>query len=215
MLNKSLHRNFATLRFAKSSELKRYMNKVLNNTIIILLLSFCLMGASTQRDVVELVMEANSRDDLYGTNNPTMDDRRYVWAISEMLIEIVLKDPDNDRAWAALHRFRDFTDAGITTIYNDACFKAIKDKPLIFYKRYMAGDELALERAVGAVWGTDSYEGDRSESIKSNIAVLKRSAQLISELNSSNKRHRIFIDSYESAINKMIEEVSHITSGSS
>lgn len=190
------------------------MNKRLKNSISFFILSIYLIGASANEDIIELVMDAKSREELYSTNNPTMDDRRYVWSISEVLLDMILDNSNNDHAWNALHRFREFTDGGITTIYNDACFAAIKIKPLLFYERYIAGDEQALERAIDAVWGTDNYKDDREKILKTNVDILRRSAQLIREMTSDNKRHQIFIDSYEREIMEMIKGVNHKTNGS-
>lgn len=192
------------------------MTKSLKTKLPVIVVAFCLMGAATKSDVIGWVLDSKTKNDLYGTSKPTMYDRRYVWSISDKLIEIILNDNDNDndKAWQALHKFRKYTDAGLTTMYNDACFVAIKQNPLIFYRRFMSGDDQALKRAKNAVWGTDSYEGDRNITIESNIAVLKNSSKLINKISSNSEKHKKYLVEYKKALHEMIDEINHITTNS-
>lgn len=67
------------------------------------------------------------------------------------LLNVIQHDSDNERAWKALHHYSTITNAGNTlTLYRD-CFNAIEEDPLLFFNRYLSGDENALFRMVDAL----------------------------------------------------------------
>lgn len=185
------------------------MTHSLISKLLIIVLALCSMGAASRDDVIGKVLDSKSKTELYGTSNPTIDDLRYVWSISDKLIEIILKDAGNDRAWRALHRFRNYTDAGLTVMYYDSCFVAIKKDPLIFYHRYMSGDEKSLQRAKDAVWGNDNYEENRNVRIESNVAVLKKSAKLISKISDDSAKHKKYLIEFKKSLSEMMDELGY------
>ncbi|KAM3090756.1 hypothetical protein ACKFKG_28120 [Phormidesmis sp. 146-35] len=67
------------------------------------------------------------------------------------LLTILQNNPKDENAWKALHHYRSLTDAGLTLTFYRHCFNALKEKPLLFLDRYIAGDEQALFRMIDAI----------------------------------------------------------------
>jgi hypothetical protein len=67
------------------------------------------------------------------------------------LLKIIKDNPNDENGWKALHYYSSLTDAGATLMFYRDCFMALKSNPLIFFDRYMAGDEQALFRMVDAL----------------------------------------------------------------
>lgn len=103
------------------------------------------------------------------------------------VLKIIKKDRKNQRAWQALHHYSSITDAGITLSFYGDCFNAIKDDPLLFFDRYMAGDEQALFRMVDAL----SHDFSAfQETFEQTDRVFRRAFNLIAEFELKHARER-------------------------
>ncbi len=130
-------------------------------TIILFFSSLSILSAQ-EIDLVELVLQAESKHDLYVSSNPTMEQKRNYWSIPKMLVKIVESNPTSEKNWNALHKFRKFLDAGVTNSFNRECLFLMQRNPLIFYQRYVNGDDQALNRMKDAIIG-DTFNGDSLE----------------------------------------------------
>jgi len=174
--------------------------------LLVLFLIFINLTVYAEKDVITHVLDSDSSFQLIGSNNWNREQLNYFLGISDDLIDIILKDPNNDRAWSALHKFRTFTDAGATQIFHDACFRALKRNPLIFFNRYMAGDDEAVKRAIDAAWGFSEVDTQSSNS-EDMVFLYKNLAQIQAKAGRG-KRQNIFVDKFSEAINDRKIEVS-------
>ncbi len=78
----------------------------------------------------------------------------YIFDVPDLLMAAIIENPERERAWKAFHRFRDFTDGGISLTYDQICAEVLREDKLLFWKRYMSGDDEALFRMKNA------FEGD-------------------------------------------------------
>jgi hypothetical protein len=67
------------------------------------------------------------------------------------VLAIVKQNKTNEKAWQALHHYSSLTDAGATLMFYRDCFNALKEDPLLFFDRYMTGDEQAIFRMIDAL----------------------------------------------------------------
>ena len=79
--------------------------------------------------------------------------RKFKFSISGRILEIIQANPNNDKAWKALHHYATLTDAGLTSTFHKDSFEVIKATPLLFYQRYLKGDDNALQRMKDAMCG--------------------------------------------------------------
>lgn len=165
--------------------------------LLVLFVFFCSYSQAAE-DVVTRVLKSTSLYDLYGAKKPNRKQLNFVTGISDNLIKTILADPSNDRAWQALHKFRTYTDAGLTTMFNDSCFYALQKQPLIFYNRYMAGDTNALDRAEDSAWGFSETETESSN--KEDTKYLYKNLDQIKNIKSNNPRHALFVERFTKAI---------------
>ena len=54
------------------------------------------------------------------------------------------KNNRSTKTWLALHKYRAFTDASGTIEFYNYCYQALKREPLVYYSRYMEGDDKAI-----------------------------------------------------------------------
>lgn len=109
-----------------------------------------------EESIVARVLDSTSLEELRGApeHSATLDQLNYIWSIPDKLISEVVLNPSNNKAWEALHKFSHFTDGGLSSMYDDACFDAIKKDPLIYYNRYVhSGDDEVLDRLKDAMQG--------------------------------------------------------------
>jgi hypothetical protein len=185
------------------------MEKLLLILVTVLALSANITQASTQstkNDVVTHVLNSSNSLELVGAKNPTMEQLHYYWSIGDKLVDLLLVEPKNNKAWLALHKYRSFTDAGVTQMFNDACFRAFMKNPLIFYNRYMEGDDEAVNRAMDAAWGFS--EGDSQSSNTEDVAFLYKNLSLVKSKNGKETRQAQFVRQFKKAIEQRKEELS-------
>ena len=89
------------------------------------------------------------------------------------LLKIIKNNPKNENAWRALHHYRSLTDAGITLTFYHDCFNALKEKPLLFFEQYIAGDEQALFRMVDAL--SHDFSAFSGETFQATNQVFQKS----------------------------------------
>ena len=175
--------------------------------IISFLNFFSFSAAIAENDIVTKVLNSTSLEELRSVSGykDTLDQHRYIWSIPDKLIQKILQNPDDNNNWEALHKFGQYTDGGLSSMYADACFDAIKTNPLVYYNRFISGDDKALERFADAMRGylIDDYGKIHAEEIE-NRKFIDRMMNLIKKQPSSSsqsKRHKNFItfveDKYE------------------
>jgi hypothetical protein len=54
------------------------------------------------------------------------------------------KNNRTTKTWLALHKYLTFTDASGTIEFYNYCYQALKREPLVYYSRYMEGDDNAI-----------------------------------------------------------------------
>ncbi|CCI00682.1 MAG: hypothetical protein IM550_11605 [Microcystis sp. M54BS1] len=107
--------------------------------------------------------------------------------IPSKILIILQKDPGNGRAWQSLHHYSSITDAGKTLSFYQDCFNALKEKPLLFFDRYLAGDDQALFRMIDALSHDFSAFG---ETYKQTEQVFNKSFYLIKQFMQEHKTNR-------------------------
>ena len=103
-------------------------------------------GCANPSSLTDKILNSEAMIDL--SYSLSTDDVEY---IPSVLLADILNDPDDDHSWKALHHYRSLTDAGATILFWRDCFLAIDKDPLLFYRRFMKGDEQALFRMVDAM----------------------------------------------------------------
>jgi hypothetical protein len=148
---------------------------------------------------IGLILDSNHIQDLGDKSHSEKEWVNFVLGAGPRLFSLVLTYPDKDKVWKAIHHFRSMTDAGFTTSFQMDCFDALKKNPFIFYDRYMAGDNLALDRMLDA---TEAYlidERDICEKEKVNRKFLEMGMRKLEKMkanfvgNQEIKRHSIFV----------------------
>jgi hypothetical protein len=104
------------------------------------------------------------------------------------LLTILKNNPKDENAWKALHHYRSLTDAGLTLTFYRDCFNALKEKPLLFFDRYMAGDEQALFRMVDAL--SHDFSAFTGETFRATNQVFKRSLDNISDFQTTHSQDK-------------------------
>ena len=79
-------------------------------------------------------------------NSPAVEDSD----VDQMFLEIE-KNRDNEKAWKALHHYSSIPDGGGRMLFFRACFKILEKDNLIFFNRYLKGDEQAIFRMIDAL----------------------------------------------------------------
>ena len=79
-------------------------------------------------------------------NSPAVEDSD----VDQMFLEIE-KNRDNEKAWKALHHYSSIPDGGGRMLFFRACFKILEKDNLIFFNRYLKGDEQAIFRMMDAL----------------------------------------------------------------
>jgi hypothetical protein len=153
--------------------------------------------------LISRVLKARDNADTIPPQNITEREHiNFIFDIGAKLLTIIENNPGNNEAWKALHHFRSLTDAGLTSSFEMDCFDILRKNPLLFYYRYMQGDNLGLERMDDAISGylIDDYgdihirEKENRKLIDSIIAQVKLKTYSNSE---QRKRHTIFIKALE------------------
>jgi len=117
------------------------------------------------------------------------------------LFDIIFKDFEKlsgDVSWHALHKFRSVLDGGHATSFDDDCFKLIKMDSMLFYRRYMSGDDLALERMVDASRGFSDPGSQQSDT--EDLLYLHSILAELNKLYGKNERSKKFIKKFDEAI---------------
>jgi|GEM_PF-6063167 hypothetical protein len=70
--------------------------------------------------------------------------------VDQMFLEIE-KNRDNEKAWKALHHYSSIAGGGYRMHLFRDCFNILKKDNLIFFNRYLKGDEQALLRMIDAL----------------------------------------------------------------
>jgi len=98
--------------------------------------------------------------------------------IDQMFLEIE-KNRDNEKAWKALHHYSSITDASYSLDFQRACFKILEKDNLIFFNRYLKGDEQAIFRMIDAL----SYDFSAFSDEKFEVfdAIYKKILETISK----------------------------------
>jgi hypothetical protein len=79
------------------------------------------------------------------------------------------KNNRTTKTWLALHKYRTFTDASGTIEFYDYCYQALKREPLVYYTRYMEGDDEAIHLMESALSHDFSAFDDQRELGKKTI----------------------------------------------
>jgi hypothetical protein len=104
------------------------------------------------------------------------------------LFKIIKDNPKDENVWKALHHYSSLTDAGATLMFYDDCFHALKENPLLFFNRYMAGDEQALFRMVDAL--SHDFSAFSGESFQETDRVFQQSFNSIMEFRTAHSQKR-------------------------
>jgi len=201
----TLFKTISRILIARPTAFSRF--KVLT---LFLMFFYSVLGFASSVDIVSTVLEAESKSDIYGTTNPSIDEIKFYWSVSDQLVGIILHEPENNDAWIALHKFREFTDASIIGRYKNSCYSAIKSEPLIFYRRYVLGDDLALDRTIDAIAGEDVEQEQQSKIVKYHISLFSGLVRTLKEIESENPRHDTYLNKLEWAVIKYIEQTSDV-----
>ena len=163
---------------------------------------FCfVLPANAEEDIATKVLNASSLEELRGApeHSATIDQLDFIWSIPAKLVSEIVLNPSNNKAWEALHKFSHFTDGGLSSMYDDACFDAIKKTPLIYYSRYVySGDDEVLDRVNDAMHAYLINDGNNIHSLEAgNRKYIETMITLIKQQKSSDanlsKRHIDFL----------------------
>ena len=104
------------------------------------------------------------------------------------LLKIIKDNPKAENAWKALHHYRFLTDAGITLTFYRDCFNALKEKPLLFFEQYIAGDEQALFRMVDAL--SHDFSAFSGETFQATNQVFQQSLDSMMQFMQAHSQER-------------------------
>lgn len=107
--------------------------------VIVLLIIVSSSCQFVQKDAKNSLNTNNRSKLLFQENDPSK------------IFEVIKKNPDSFKAWNSLHHYSYMTDSGSSLSFHRDCFNGIKDEPLLFFERYLQGDEQALFRMVDAL----------------------------------------------------------------
>jgi hypothetical protein len=119
-------------------------------------------------ELVSRVIKAKRTSEIPPQSFSSIDKMNFIMGIPARLFHYAVNSADKDNAWQAIHHFRSMSDAGVSESFHIDCLEAMHKYPLIFYNRYMAGDDLALKRmhdALTADWTNDDATDIKAEKI--------------------------------------------------
>lgn len=200
-----------TVKFHITMEIKR----------ISLILIVALIGANTiiaseryfSDDVLlDRIITAEGAGFIPPENLPDREWINFKFSISRRILEIIQANPNNDKAWKALNHYATLTDAGLTSTFHKDCFHAIKARPLLFYKRYLKGDENALKRMEDSMCGCFIYppyisHSDYQRNIEIVIAAITKQDPLVRIQRERHMTFLSFIKEYFEAEKRKFKEL--------
>jgi hypothetical protein len=71
--------------------------------------------------------------------------------VPDKLFESILISKSADAEWRALEHYSKLVDAGSSLEFFRSCYSALLKQPFLFYRRYMVGDDTALDRMLDAL----------------------------------------------------------------
>ncbi|MFB2974336.1 hypothetical protein ACE1CD_35870 [Aerosakkonema sp. BLCC-F183] len=153
----------------------RFWLLILLLLVLLLTVFFAAREPITEQITISSVLISDSAVDI-GEDTPSK------------LFKMIEKDKKNDRAWQAIHYYSNITDAGYTLMFYRDCFNALKDDPLLFFDRYMAGDEKALFLMVNAL--SHDFSAFTGESFEQTEKVFRQSFNLIRDFITQHAKQR-------------------------
>jgi hypothetical protein len=123
---------------------------------------------TTDAELVSRVLKAKRTSEIPPQSLSDIEKMNFIMGIPDRLFSYAVSAADKDTAWGAIHHFRTLADAGVSESFHIDCLGAMHKYPLIFYNRYMSGDDLALERmndALTADWTNDDETDLKEEKI--------------------------------------------------
>jgi len=144
------------------------MNRMPIGAIIIVSIAFggaAIAQNISDAELVSRVLKAKRISEIPFPSTQERDKMNFLMGIPARLFSIAATTTNDAMAWQAIHHFNSMTDAGLSESFDIDCLEAMNTYPLIFFNRYLAGDDLALKRmndALNADWtngdGTDINE---------------------------------------------------------
>jgi hypothetical protein len=108
-------------------------------------------------DFLDAVLSSHRLDDLQAKASlPATDTFEFSCGTPMRIFAEIVKNPSNDRAWAAAYHYRTMTDAGVSLAFNWACFDTLVENPTLFRDRYITGDNRSSELMRCAMWSDGS-----------------------------------------------------------
>jgi hypothetical protein len=102
-------------------------------------------------DLPEVVLRSRDLGELQQAVQTERCGTRYVEGVPDELFERILNTSSADAEWKALDHYSKLVDAGASLELFRSCYSASAKQPLLFYRRYMAGDDTALDRMLEAL----------------------------------------------------------------
>ncbi len=115
--------------------------KLITVTVCLIALS----DSSWSSELTKAVLHSNDLIDIYPKLKGTRYDVVTVEQVPDRLFAIILSRKATDEEWKALSHYSNLADAGASLDFMHSCFKALKRNPMIFYDRFMRGDNTALQ----------------------------------------------------------------------
>lgn len=160
------------------------MNRLLITTIVIV--SIALGSSATAQSIsdaqlVSRVIKAKRTSDIPPQSLSSVDKMDFIMEIPARLFSIAETAKNKEKTWQAIHHFSSIADSGVSESFDIDCIEAMSKYPLIFYNRYMAGDDQALRRlddALNADWtngdDTDITDEKRNrKTIENEISAIQ------------------------------------------
>lgn len=98
--------------------------------------------------------------------------------VDQMFLEIE-QNRDNEKAWKALHYYSSIAEGGDRMLFYRGCFKVLEKDNLIFFNRYLKGDEQAIFRMIDAL--SYDFSSFRDEKFEVFDAIYKKILETISK----------------------------------
>jgi hypothetical protein len=152
------------------------MNRLLFTAFVLVSIAFG--GSATAQnisdtDLVSRVIKAKRTSDIPPQSLSNVDKMNFIMEIPARLFSITATTKDKERTWHAIHHFSSIADAGVSESFDIDCIEAMNKYPLIFYNRYMGGDDQALRRlddALNADW-TNGDDTDIKDEKRNRKAI--------------------------------------------
>jgi hypothetical protein len=125
--------------------------------------------------------------------------------VPEKLLNRLVRNSDDQQAWKALYHYSLMTDASYSLGFDYDCFMILREHPLLFYNRFLAGDDQAVELMNHAAYADVAAFGRTSDWTREQIR--NAFAKIWNEVlkTSDNERHRLFLKQTEERWKRLAE----------